>query len=174
MSARGRAGAALRSAGPSGTVSAVITLGGDASAALGIRPSVSAVIFDRRGRLLLQRRADSGQWGLPGGAVEVGESVVDAVRREVREETGLDVAVERLVGVYSEPALQLVRYPDGRVWHYVNLCFRCVRRGGRLTTSAETLELRYFPLAELPETLLPNHRVRIRDARARRVAAFIR
>src|SRR5205807_1292435 len=80
--------------------------------AIGVRPAVSAVIFDRRGRLLLQQRSDGGQWGLPGGSVEIGESVLDAVAREVHEETGLIVKARRLIGVYSAPALQLVRYRD--------------------------------------------------------------
>jgi len=152
----------------------VITLVREPTRALGIRPSASAVIFDRRGRLLLQQRSDGGQWGLPGGSVEIGESVRDAVGREVREETGLVVAVRRLVGVYSEPALQIVRYPDGNVWHYVSLCFECTVRGGALQTCDETLALEYFSLRRLPPTLLANHRVRIRDASARRVAPFIR
>lgn len=152
----------------------MITLERDVSRALGVRASVSAVIFDRRGRLLLQQRSDGGQWGLPGGSVEVGESLTDAVHREVKEETGLTVAVRRLVGVYSAPALQIVRYPDGNVWHYVNVCFECTTRGGVLTTGDETLDLRYFALSALPKTLLPNHRIRIRDVRTRRAPAFIR
>jgi 8-oxo-dGTP pyrophosphatase MutT (NUDIX family) len=146
----------------------------DVERALGVRPSVSALIFDRRGRLLLQQRSDGGQWGLPGGSVEIGESLTEAVVREVREETGLTVSVRRLVGVYSEPSLQVVRYPSGHVWHYVNVCFECVARRGELTTCDETLALQYFAPGRLPGTLLPNHRVRIRDARARRAAAFIR
>jgi ADP-ribose pyrophosphatase YjhB (NUDIX family) len=152
----------------------VITLEPDATRARGIRASVSAVIFDRRGHLLLQQRSDGGQWGLPGGSVEIGESVTDAVRREVREETGLEVTVKRVVGVYSDAGLQVVRYPDGAVWHYINVCFECSARGGALSTSEETLALRYFPVRRLPATLLPNHRIRIRDARTRRAAAFIR
>ncbi len=152
----------------------MITLERDHERAIGVRPSVSAVIFDRRRRLLLQQRSDGGQWGLPGGSVEIGESVADAVAREVREETGLDVAPRRLIGVYSDPALQVVRYPDGNVWHYVNVCFECVVRGGRLTTCDETLALAWTALDALPPTLLPNHRIRIRDARARRVAAYVR
>lgn len=152
----------------------MITLEPDATGAKGIRASVSAVIFDRRGHLLLQQRSDGGQWGLPGGSVEIGESVTEAVRREVNEETGLDVAVKRMIGVYSDPALQVVRYPDGGVWHYVNVCFECAVRGGELRTCDETLALRYVSPHRLPSTLLPNHRVRIRDARARRARAFIR
>jgi ADP-ribose pyrophosphatase YjhB (NUDIX family) len=146
----------------------------DYEKALGVRPGVSAVIFDRRGRLLLQQRSDGGQWGLPGGSVEIGESVTAAAAREVLEETGLTVRVRRLVGVYSDPALQVVRYPDGNVWHYVSVCFECTVKGGELTTCDETLALEYFPLRRLPDSLLPNHRIRIRDARARRAAAFIR
>lgn len=152
----------------------MITLEREPTRALGIRPTASAVIFDRRGRLLLQQRSDGGQWGLPGGSVEIGESVREAVQREVREETGLIVAVRRLVGVYSEPALQVVRYPDGNVWHYVSLCFECRVRGGTLRTCDETLALEYFSPRRLPPTLLANHRVRIRDASARRIAPFIR
>ena len=152
----------------------MITLERDHERALGVRPSVSAVIFDRRRRLLLQQRSDGGQWGLPGGSVEIGESVTGAVAREVREETGLTVVPRRLVGVYSDPELQVVRYPDGNVWHYVTVCFECVVRGGSLTTCDETLALEWVPLNALPAALLPNHRIRIRDARARRVAAFVR
>ena len=152
----------------------MITLERDPTRAIGIRPAVSAVIFDRRGRLLLQQRSDGGQWGLPGGSVEIGESVREAVVREVLEETGLTVAARRLVGVYSSPSLQLVRYPDGNVWHYVSMCFECSVRSGALQTCDETLALEYFPLRRLPATLLAYHRVRIRDASARRAAPFIR
>jgi ADP-ribose pyrophosphatase YjhB (NUDIX family) len=152
----------------------VITFEREPSRAIALRASASAVIFDRRGRLLLQQRSDGGQWGLPGGSVEIGESVSEAVRREVREETGLVVAVRRLVGVYSDPALQVVRYPDGNVWHYVSLCFECTVRGGELQTCAETLALEYVSPRRLPPTLLANHRIRIRDACARRTAPFIR
>jgi len=164
----------LRTATASDRVTGGIRPEPDWERALGVRPSASAVIFDRRGRVLLQQRSDGGQWGLPGGSVEIGESVTDAAIREVREETGLTVSVRRLVGVYSEPALQVVRYPDGNVWHYVNVCFECVVRGGTLTTCDETLSLRYVLPTRLPRTLLPNHRIRIRDACSRRAAAFIR
>lgn len=152
----------------------MITLERDYERALGIRPSVSAVVFDRRGHLLLQQRSDGGQWGLPGGSMEIGESVTDAVRREVREETGLVVSVRRLIGVYSEPERQVVRYPDGNVWHYVNVSFECAARGGELQTCDETLALAYFPPRRLPASVLANHKIRIRDACARRVAPFVR
>lgn len=152
----------------------MIVLERDAQKALALRASVSAVIFDGKRRLLLQQRSDGGQWGLPGGSVEIGESVTKAVKREVREETGLSVTPRRLIGVYSDPSLQVVRYPDGNVWHYVSLCFECVVRGGELTTCDETLALDWFSPSRLPRPFLANHRIRIRDARARRDAAFVR
>jgi ADP-ribose pyrophosphatase YjhB (NUDIX family) len=146
----------------------------DWSKAEAIRPSVSAVVV-RDGRLLLQQRADGGQWGLPGGSVEIGETVTAAIEREVREETGFEIAVGRLIGVYSDPRLQVVRYPDGRVWHYVNLCFACDLRGGTPRPQpGETLALGWFAPDALPADLLPVHRPRIGDAMAARSQPFIR
>ena len=90
-----------------------------------IRLSVSAVVWSEGpgSALLLMRRSDNGDWGLPGGYVEIGESVAQAAAREVLEETGVRVEVGRLVGVYSDPSRQVIEYPDGRRVHAVNLCF---------------------------------------------------
>ena len=88
-----------------------------------IRFGCSAVIFDEaRTKVLLTRRTDNGLWGVPGGAMESGESVVEACEREVFEETGLKVHAKRLVGVYSNPD-QLVIYPDGTKVQIVALGF---------------------------------------------------
>lgn len=139
-----------------------------------LRAAASAVIVDERGRILLQRRSDNGRWGLPGGGVEIGESLASAAVREVREETGLDVEVTRLIGVYSDPAFQVVRYPDGHVVHYISACFECRVVGGRLALCEETLALDWFDPASLPGELLPIHRLRIDDALIARPEAFIR
>lgn len=146
----------------------------DWSKAQVIRPSVSAVIL-QDGRLLLAQRADGGQWNLPSGSVEVGETVTAALEREVREETGYVVAVGRLVGVYSDPSFQIVRYPDGRVWHYVNLCFACDLRGGTPRPApGETLALGWFAPDALPGNLVRPHQQRIQDALAAQPVPFIR
>ena len=78
----------------------------DVTRAREIRPGVAAIIQDGDGRILLQQRSDNGLWGLPGGSVEIGESVRDAIVREVRGESGLTVEVIRLVGIYSDPQLR--------------------------------------------------------------------
>ena len=129
--------------------------------------SVSAVVWrsgDRR-ELLLMQRSDNEHWGIPGGVVEPGESVAGAVAREVAEETGVQIAVGRLVGVYSDPARMVVEYPDGQRVHVVNLCFEAQPVGvGVATTPDEALASGYFALDALPEPLVPIHRVRIEDA----------
>jgi ADP-ribose pyrophosphatase YjhB (NUDIX family) len=139
-----------------------------------IRPGVSAVIFSPDG-VLLQRRDDNGLWGLPGGGVEPGESVRVAVVREVREETGLEVAPGRLIGVYSDPVHhQVMRYPDGNQIHYVSVAFACRIVGGELTCGAESLDLRWFDPEALPAEVMAVARIRIRDALANQVGAFVR
>ena len=139
-----------------------------------IRPGVAAVIF-RDGAVLLQRRDDNGKWGLPGGGVEPGESVAMAIAREVREETGLEVEPVRLIGVYSDPANhQIITYPDGNVIHYVSSVFECAIRGGALECGCESLELGFFAPDALPDDTLPISRIRIHDALARQVGAFVR
>jgi ADP-ribose pyrophosphatase YjhB (NUDIX family) len=139
-----------------------------------IRPSVSAFVL-HGGRLLLQQRADNGRWGLPGGSIEIGETVAAATVREVEEETGFEVVVDRLVGVYSDPRVQVVRYPDGRVWHYVNLCFACSLRGGTARPQpGESLAVDWFSPAELPPDLVSLHHQRIADAMTGSAVPFIR
>ena len=131
-----------------------------------IRLSVSAVVWRALGsrELLLQQRSDNGHWGLPGGHVEPGESVLDAVLREVAEETGWQIEVRRLVGVYSDPARQVVDIGHLRV-HQVNLCFEAhALEQGAATTPDETLAVGFHPVGELPRPFVPIHELRIEDA----------
>ena len=128
---------------------------------------MSAVVWGgaRGAELLLMQRSDNGHWGLPGGYVEAGENVTDATAREVFEETGVEIAVGRLIGVYSDPARQVIAYPDGHRVQAVNLCFEARATGqGEATTPEETLASGYFPSGALPEPLVPIHEIRIEDA----------
>jgi len=116
--------------------------------ALIVMPSVSAVVRDDAGRVLLQLHAETEQWGLPGGAVEPEEHPADAVVREVREETGLEIAVERLIGVYGGPDSTVV-YRNGDRTSYVRTSYTARVVGGELQSDQrESLELRWVPLAE--------------------------
>jgi ADP-ribose pyrophosphatase YjhB (NUDIX family) len=132
-----------------------------------VRISVSAVVrhADQPGQILLMKRSDNAHWGLPGGYVEPGESVTLATEREVREETGYEIAVGRLVGIYSDPKTQVIEYADRRRVQAINLCFEAVAgRRGELTTPEETLELGFFAADELPEPFVPIHEIRVADA----------
>lgn len=139
-----------------------------------LRPSACGIAFDEGGRVLLQRRSDNGHWNLPGGRLELGESLAAACARELREETGLEVEVLRLVGVYSDPAITTVGYADGNVVQYVVALFECRAAGGTLQPDDESADLGWFDPRALPEPFSPNHRVRVADALERRPEAFWR
>ena len=139
-----------------------------------IRLGCSAAILDEHGRVLLTRRADNGQWCLPGGRMESGESAAEACEREVFEETGLQVRVKRLVGVYSHPD-QLVVYLDGKKAHIVALHFEAEITGGELGLSNETTDFGYFTLPELEGLeFLGRHKERILDTLENRPQALIK
>ncbi|MCM0760973.1 HAD-IIA family hydrolase [Sporomusa sphaeroides DSM 2875] len=140
-----------------------------------IEPGVTAVIFNSQGEVLLVERVDNGLWGLPSGHVEKAETVTQAIVREIREETGLGVAVEKLVGVYSEPATQVFSYPSGKHTHFITLCFRCSITGGRLRAdNNEISRAAFFAVDELPANLLPMHPQWLKDALDKAAAAVIR
>jgi ADP-ribose pyrophosphatase YjhB (NUDIX family) len=116
-----------------------------------------AVIFDDTSRVLLCHRTDRDMWNLPGGRVERHESPWAAVVREVEEEVGLLVCVERLLGVYAMPDRT-----------DVVLNFLCVVEGGAERRSEEADDVRWFDRNDMPPNTLPRHLERIVDAYAAR------
>ena len=108
------------------------------------RVAVAAMIFDDKGYILLCEHTyrKFHPWGLPGGGLEYGENPEDGVRREVREETGLDVQVEKLL--YAESA------PNN---HHINLIYLCKIVGGMFQPSYEIPQTRFFSVDELPKLL---------------------
>ena len=139
-----------------------------------LRLGCFAAIFDEHGRIFLTRRTDNGQWCLPGGGMEAGESVAEACEREVWEETGLRVHVKRLVGVYSHPD-QLVVYPDGNKAHIVALHFEAEVVSGEAGLSNETTEFGYFSMDEIQGMeFLGRHRERILDTLGKHSQALIK
>ena len=112
-------------------------------------------LFDDRGRVLLQKRSDSGKWGFPGGAIELGETPEEAAIREVKEETGLDVQVETLIGIYTDSD---IKYPNGDEAHSICIAYRLKAVSGQLACDGvETAALQYFAMDELPEMFCKQH-----------------
>lgn len=114
-------------------------------------PGVTGLVFDRAGDVLLVKHAANGEWAAPGGAIEPDEQPFEAVVREVREETGLDVEPVALRGVFGGPELR-VRYPNGDETQYVTAIFECEVRGGALAAGGdgdEVLEARFVAPGDL-------------------------
>ncbi len=106
-------------------------------------------LIERDGALLMEKRSDCGRWGFVGGAVEVEESLEDALRRETLEESGLVVVGEELFAVFPGPS-RVVRYPDGNVVRLMTFVYRsAVENFGTLRRSEESEELRFFRPEEL-------------------------
>jgi 8-oxo-dGTP pyrophosphatase MutT (NUDIX family) len=122
---------------------------------VGSRPliSVGACVFvlDDAGRVLLQHRTDDDQWGIPGGSMDLGESLEDCARRELREETGLEAGVLELRGVLSGPEFYH-RYPNGDEIYMVGAMFLAHDvRGIPRVNDQESVAFAYFDLHALPE-----------------------
>ncbi|GAA2475745.1 NUDIX hydrolase [Winogradskya humida] len=125
-----------------------------APAANSLVVAVAVVVRDDRGRVLLIRRSDNGLWALPGGAQDLGETVTGAATREVMEETGLDIKVVGISGIYSDPR-HVIAYDDGEVRQEFSICLRGQPVAGSLRPSSESTEVQWVGVAELGS--LPMH-----------------
>ena len=136
-------------------------------------PGASAIVTDDEGYVLLHRRRDSGRWALPGGVMDIGETIAQCAEREVKEETGLTVEAYRLVGVYSDPD-HVFAYGDGEVRQEFSLCFACRILGGNISKSNESLEVRFWPVQDLDGLdMHPSIRLRISHYLSDQAEAFI-
>jgi ADP-ribose pyrophosphatase YjhB (NUDIX family) len=112
-------------------------------------PSVTAAVRDDRGRLLLIHKIDNDRWALPGGAMDLGESVADAAVREVEEETGVHVEVTGLVGIYTDPG-HVMAYDDGEVRQEFSVCFHArVISGEPRQDDVETKAAKWVDVADI-------------------------
>ncbi len=127
-----------------------------------ITPAAWAIIRDGEGRILLTRRSDNGRWDMPAGALELGESVTDCLRREVREETGLEVIEATLVAIYSEPRFCFTNAFGGEQQRLAFLFLVTGWSGTLLTATDETTDARFFDLDHLPN-LNDFHREALED-----------
>lgn len=123
-------------------------------------PSVTAVVTDKAGRILMVHKTDNNLWALPGGGMDLGESITDAAVRETKEETGIDIEVTGLIGVYTNPR-HVLAYDDGEVRQQFSLCFTTRMLGGELRTSSETKEVTWVAPDDL-DTLNIHQSMRLR------------
>lgn len=125
-------------------------------------------IFNDRGEVLLQKRGDSGKWGFPGGAVELGETPEMAAIREIKEETGLEVRIKQPIGVYTD--FDMI-YPNGDQAQSICIAYEFSVVGGKLCCDRhETLALQYFSLDDAPELFCKQHEELFRDIGIKRRA----
>ncbi|MDP9793708.1 ADP-ribose pyrophosphatase YjhB (NUDIX family) [Catenuloplanes nepalensis] len=125
-------------------------------------PGGSALVVDDHGHVLLQRRADSGNWALPGGTMDIGETLDQCVIREVKEETGLNIEITGLLGIYTDPH-HVIAYADGEVRQEFNVTYLGRVIGGTIAVSDESTDVRFIDPADFDD--IPIHdtvRLRLR------------
>jgi 8-oxo-dGTP diphosphatase len=122
--------------------------------------SVAGIVFDGQNKVLAVRRRDNNQWQPPGGVLELGETFEEGVEREVLEETGVYVRVERLTGVYKNMTLSVVA-----------LVFRCIAIGGTPQATDESRDVQWLNLADALTLMPPAFAIRVQDAASLPTAA---
>lgn len=133
----------------------------DAPAPNSIVVAATAFVRNDNDQVLLIQRSDNGLWSIPGGGQDFGESIADTAVRETREETGIDIRVVGLVGLYTDPR-HVMAYTDGEVRQQFSICFRAEPTGGQLHTSPESPAVRWVAQSELDGLEIhPSIRLRI-------------
>lgn len=107
-----------------------------------IIPSIHGVIINASGEILLHRREDSSVWAIPGGKIELNESIEQCLKREMKEELGVEVSTKRLLGVYTDPSYVLAL--GNQVHRVFLIVFLCTIKSGNLKLTDETREYRFF------------------------------
>lgn len=127
-------------------------------------PSVVAIVQDDEGRVLMIHKTDNDKWALPGGGHEPGESITDTVVREVKEETGYDVEIDTITGIYTNPN-HVMAYDDGEVRQQFSIAFRARLVGGDKRTSSESSEVEWLTPGQIEQlNLHPSMRLRLQHA----------
>jgi len=121
----------------------------DAPAADSIVPSVNVAVTNEADEILLIRRSDNDNWALPGGAVDLGESLTQAAVRETREESGIECEITGVSGIYTDPRHVMLYTSNGEVRQEFSIVLTARPSGGRPATSTETSEVRWVPPAEV-------------------------
>lgn len=133
----------------------------DAPEANSVVPAANVVVQDDQGRILMIRRSDNDNWAVPGGAMDLGESLTSAAVREVLEETGITCKVTGLVGIYTDPRHVTHFTSNDEVRQEFSVVFTAEYVSGEPTTSNETTEVRWIEPKEL-EGLTMDRSMRLR------------
>jgi len=136
----------------------------DAPKANSLVPSVNVVVTNDADEILMIRRTDNDNWAVPGGAIDLGESVAQAAVRETREESGIECEITGIVGIYSDPKHVLLYTSNGEVRQEFSIVLTARPLSGQPTPSSESSEVRWVPLSEVRDyTMDRSMRIRISD-----------
>jgi ADP-ribose pyrophosphatase YjhB (NUDIX family) len=140
----------------------------DAPKANSLVPAVNVVVVNDAGEILLIRRTDNGNWALPGGAIDLGESVAQAAVRETLEESAIECAITGLVGIYSDPKHVILYTSNGEARQEFSIVLTACPLGGQPTPSSESSEVRWVAVSDVHAyTMDRSMRIRINDFLAR-------
>jgi ADP-ribose pyrophosphatase YjhB (NUDIX family) len=146
----------------------------DAPRAQRIVPAVSVVVTNDASEILLIRRTDNDNWALPGGAVDIGESLPQAGIRETREETGIDCEITGLSGIYTDPGHVILYTSNGEVRQEFSIVLTARAIGGQPTPSTESSDVRWIAPAELDSRQMDSSmRLRVRHFTEHRDQPYI-
>ena len=135
-----------------------------APAANSIVPSVNVIVTDEQDQILLIRRTDNGNWAVPGGAVDLGESLTHAAVRETKEESGIDCEITGISGIYTDPRHVILYTSNGEARQEFSIVLTARPTGGQPTPSDETSEVRWVTPAEAADcTMDRSMRMRVDD-----------
>lgn len=138
----------------------------DAPTANSLVPAATVFVLDDHDRVLMIQRSDNGLWSLPGGQMEIGESIAECGERETFEETGYRVSATGVIGVYSDPKA-IIEYDDGEVRQQFAILMRADAVAGEATTSGESTVVSWLSPEEIDETSMSRStRSRINDGHA--------
>jgi ADP-ribose pyrophosphatase YjhB (NUDIX family) len=127
-------------------------------------PSVNVVVVNDAGELLMIRRTDNGNWALPGGAIDLGESVAQAAVRETLEESGIECSVTGIIGIYSDPRHVILYTSNGEVRQEFSIVLTARALSGQPTAGSESSEVRWVPTSQIPRyAMARSMRSRIND-----------
>ena len=146
----------------------------DAPQANSVVPSANVIVVGDDARILLIRRTDNDNYSLPGGALDLGESIADTAVRETEEETGIQCKVTGLVGIYTNPHHVIESTSNGEVRQEFSVVFTARTVGGSPATSSESSEVVWMPAKEIDRlTMHPTMRQRINHYLEHRAGPFI-